>query len=266
MDQVVHHNSAVDFGDSRRIRRMSGTTRRQGWRACVLLVAALTCVTVQSSASELTKRILFIGNSLTYTIDLTAMAAFVAAGCGRIRLQVDSVAKPNFSLEDHWNDGEAARAIRGGGWDVVVMQQGPSAMPDSRDNLLTYARKFNEVIRQAGAMPAFLAVWPSRERSGDFDRVVESYRLAAETTSGILIPAGTAWQAALREGVIPVYGPDGFHPSREGSYLAAMVLVGTLCRDCRTSGLALEDWITPAMGLALRRAAESALRPTRPLK
>ena len=240
---------------------MDRVRKRRG-RALLLIyvLAVFACATGEGRAAETTKRILFIGNSLIYTNDLPAMAASVAAGTGRIRLQVEAVAKPNFSLEDHWNDGEAVRAIRRGGWDVVVMQQGPSALPESRENLLTYARKFDTVIRQAGATPALLAVWPSRDRSYDLDRVIESYRLAAKETRAIFIPAGAAWKVALRESVASVYGPDGFHPSREGSYVAALVVVATICGDCRISSFPRDDRFTPAVGLALRRAAESALQ------
>ena len=228
-----------------------------------IAAALLTFVffTTPSCASEEIKRVLFIGNSLSYSNDLPKMVISLTAG-RKIAFQVESVAKPNYSLEDHWNDGEALHAIRQGGWDVVILQQGPSALPESRENLLTWARKFNEVIRQAGAVPAFLAVWPSKDRIGDFDRVLESYRLAAKETAGIFIPAGAAWRAALHESV-PVYGPDGFHPSRQGSYLAALVIVGALCEPCRVSNFPADINISAAEAAPLRRAAESALKRTR---
>ena len=74
-----------------------------------------------------------------------------------------------------------------------------------------------------------LAVWPSAARRGDFDRVAESYRGAADLIGGDLFPVGEAWRAAwARDPALPLYGPDGFHPSPLGSYLAALVIFEAL--------------------------------------
>ncbi|MCL4866076.1 MAG: hypothetical protein KJZ47_09305, partial [Gemmatimonadales bacterium] len=41
-----------------------------------------------------------------------------------------------------------------------------------------------------------------------------------------LIPAGEAWQAAWRiDATLPLYDVDGFHPSAQGTYLAALVML-----------------------------------------
>jgi hypothetical protein len=54
--------------------------------------------------------ILFIGNSLTATNNVPAMLEAMGKAAG-VEVRCAAVAKPNFSLEDHWNDGEARRAI-----------------------------------------------------------------------------------------------------------------------------------------------------------
>ena len=68
-------------------------------------------------------------------------------------------------------------------------------------------------------------VWPSQARFFDFDGVSNSYATAAESSDGLLFPAGEAWRAAWRRdpGLV-LYGPDEFHPSAMGSYLAALVM------------------------------------------
>lgn len=172
--------------------------------------------------------VLFIGNSLTYSNDLPEMVRALAEAVGE-DLPVTQVANPDYSLEDHWAGGPALRQIRRGGWDVVVLQQGPSALPESRVLLLEYARRFAEEIRAADARPALYMVWPSASRSADFDRVSESYRLVAEEVDGLLFPAGEAWRAAWRMGgAPPLYSADGLHPTREGSYAAALVIYARL--------------------------------------
>lgn len=167
-------------------------------------------------------RILFIGNSLTYANDLPAMVCALARAAGR-QATCDSVAKPDYGLEEHWNDPDARAAIARG-WDVVVLQQGPSALPESRRLLIAYTKRFDSEIKKAGARTALYMVWPSRARRGDFPAVSRSYAAAAHEVNALLIPAGEAWRAAWAAGAaLPLYGADGFHPSPSGTYLAALV-------------------------------------------
>ena len=170
--------------------------------------------------------LLFIGNSLSAANDLPSMLEAMGRASG-VPIRCAIVAKPNFSLEDHWNDpaGDARRAIARGGWTRVILQQGPSSLPSSRVLLHEYARRLDAEIRRTGGTPAMLTVWPAASRRGDFEGVVESYRGAAALIDGDLFAAGAAWRAAwARDSSLPLYGPDGFHPSRLGSYLTALVI------------------------------------------
>ena len=170
-------------------------------------------------------RVLFIGNSLTYWNDLPAMVEALAEASGAARPVCETVVSGGYSLEDHWNERAAQKAIARGGWDIVVLQQGPSASTEGRQSLLEYARRFAQEIRRAGAKPALYIVWPSTSRKGDFDGVAESYRQAAAETKGILFPAGKAWRAAWRRNPkLELYSPDGLHPTVAGSYLAALII------------------------------------------
>jgi hypothetical protein len=172
-------------------------------------------------------RILFIGNSLTYANDLPGIVCTLARAAGR-RVVCESVAKPDYGLEDHWNEKDARQAITRG-WDVVVLQQGPSALPESRRLLVDYAKRFDAEIRRAGARTALYMVWPSRVRRGDFSGVSQSYSAAARAVNGLLLPAGDAWREAWAlDAKLQLYGPDGFHPSPAGSYLAALVIYAQL--------------------------------------
>jgi hypothetical protein len=205
-------------------------------------------------------RILFIGNSLTAANDLPAMVEAMSAAAGA-RVEWQAVAKPDFSLEDHWNDGEARRAIARGGWTFVVLQQGPSARPESQVLLTDDVRRFNGLIRAAGAKTAVYMVWPSRARGGDLPRVIESYSAAARSVDALLLPAGEAWQDAWRrDPQCALYGPDGFHPSRLGSTLAALVIAETLTR--RAVPASALSTLTPRDRATLRAAASAVRRPS----
>ena len=171
-------------------------------------------------------RVLFIGNSLTFANNLPAM---VEALAGRDRVSCRVVAFPDFSLEDHWQRGDAVREIATGGWSTIVLQQGPSALPESRVLLVEYTKRFDAEAKRIGARTALYMVWPSKARMGDFDGVSASYTAAAATVGGLLLPVGDAWRAAWRRDAnVALYGPDNFHPSVAATYLAALVIVERL--------------------------------------
>ena len=204
-----------------------------------LLLAALAAVACALGPSEPNatvaqdgpgRRVLFVGNSLTYVNDLPLVVRALSRAAGAdSAMRVGMVANPDYSLEDHWARGDAARTIAAATWDVVVLQQGPSALESSRVLLLDYTRRFATVARAAHATPALYAVWPTSDRPQDFARSAESYRLAADSVQGILFPVGEAWQAAWRrDATLPLYASDGQHPSPYGTYLAGLVIAARL--------------------------------------
>lgn len=175
-------------------------------------------------------RVLFIGNSLTYTNDLPLVVQAIAKAAGK-SMYVESVTAGGANLEDNWNGGEAPKAISSKKWDVVVLQQGPSSLPESRVNLREWTNTYAELIRKAGGRPALYMVWPGLERDAFFDDVRDSYSLAASDVNGIFLPAGEAFRAAWRlDPKAPLYASDDFHPSVAGTYTAALSIYGVLYR------------------------------------
>ncbi|MEJ2312555.1 MAG: SGNH/GDSL hydrolase family protein [Gemmatimonadales bacterium] len=183
----------------------------------------------QETASEIS--VLFVGNSLTIWNDLPAMLESLLRSGGLERVRVASLSQPGFGLEDHWRGGIARAAIRTGEWDVIVLQQGPSAT-EGRPSLLEYSGRFAQEARDAGARVGLSMVWPTPARRNDFEGVSESYTMAADAADGLLFPVGDAWREAwCRNPDLALYGPDAFHPSPAATYLAALVIYGRLMRS-----------------------------------
>ena len=166
------------------------------------------------------QRILFVGNSLTYTGDIPGRLAKLAQAMGRAAV-VESIALPGYSLQDHWEDGRAAAAIRKG-WDVVVLQQGTSARHPDRSQLLEYARRFAPLIRQSGAKPAIYMVWPTSDRMQDFRGAIASHREAAAAIDAVLVPVGEAWLRAISADKRLRLYADAIHPGSLGTDLAVL--------------------------------------------
>jgi len=193
--------------------------RRAFLAGLLFLFATIACAQA-TPAKPL--RILFVGNSLTYSTDIPARLAKLAKAMGKDAV-IESVAFPSYSLEDHWNDGRALAAIKKG-WDMVILQQGTSAHDEEREQLLQFARRFAAPIRGAGAKPALYMVWPLSDRPRDFPAAIQSYRLAAQAVDGLIIPVGEAWFRALtKDRKLRLYG-DSIHPSSLGSDLAVLTI------------------------------------------
>jgi hypothetical protein len=221
---------------------------------CALVALLLWLAPAQPPAPI---RVLFIGNSLTYFNDLPAMVAALGRSSGT-PIAYETVAVPDFSLEDHWNQGDARRAIGRGGWTWVVLQQGPSALAASRVLLVQYAKRFDREIQRAGARTAMYMVWPSRARRGDFAGVSRSYAAAAAELGATLLPVGDAWQEAWAiDPRLALYGRDGLHPSPMGSWLGALVIYRQLTgREAPAEPVSVASSVEAEQ---LRRAAFTAV-------
>lgn len=218
------------------------------------------------------RRVLFIGNSHTYTNDLPGMVQALAREVGDTALRTAEVSAANFALEDHMFVGNATAALRDSQWEWVVLQQGTSALPESQVHLEFWTREFRPLITAAGATPVLYQIWPMSSRRFDADAALTSYWNAAAAVSGVLAPAGDAFTAALEANAgIGVYSSDGLHASRRGTYVAALTIVARILEihpeslPPRIPG-ARED---TTVVRALQRAASVALerspaRPTTP--
>ena len=202
--------------------------------ACVFVGTGCNAAPLSPPDADL--NILFVGNSLTYTNDLPGMLELMIESYGGIEdVHVESVAFPNFGLPDHWAEGSALERIRAGGWDYVVIQQGPSAT-EGRPSLLEYSNRFADEVGQSGGRLALYMVWPSSNRFFDFDGVSDSYATAAAQNGALLFPAGEAWREAWAiDPDLDLYSADRFHPSLLGTHLAALVMFEQITgRDPRT--------------------------------
>lgn len=189
----------------------------------VLLAGCLLNTAPTPNIPEADRRVLFIGNSLTYTNDMPRMVKHLADATGK-SFAYGVVAQPNFSLEEHWATGIAS-VILAQAADIVVMQQGPSSVPANQAHLKYWTEQMALPIRASGGTPALLMVWPATDRLFAFDAVRDSYYHAAAAVDGLFLAAGEAWRAAwARDPQIPTYSSDGFHPSAIGSMAVALTV------------------------------------------
>jgi hypothetical protein len=175
----------------------------------------------------ITTHILFIGNSYTYFnggID-QQLHGLAPASASSV------IAVGGYTLQDHWNTGNATRKIQQGGLDFVVLQDQSQTPVLDPDKFFNAVRDFDVAVRASGAHTILLMTW-ERPDSVSAGVTTENLALAYQRVGSELdipvAPAGLAFARSLqaRPDLI-LYSLDG-HPTQYGTYLAACVLYAAL--------------------------------------
>jgi len=206
-------------------------------------------------------KILFVGNSLTYYNDLPSLVSEIAKEDG-VTVSYKTIAFPDFSIDDHLAGNSISNVFKKERFDLLIAQQGPSALPESREILEASAIKLSKMCAPYKTDLALYMVWPELSRKYAYDDVIASYSNAAEKSNALLCPAGLAWKIALeKDQTLPLYGPDQFHPSIHGSVLAAMVIYATVNEKKDFDFLKTSKWkdISDSQLEVMKEAALTAL-------
>ena len=185
-------------------------------------------------------RILFIGNSYTYVNNLPELVRGLAAGMSpAVSIETRQVTEGGATLRKLWNAGAALSAIRGERWDWVVLQEqsslgatmvnGQAIISDPSRLFWPAVRQFDQEIRRRGARTVVLLTWGPPGKPENSAALAHAYFTIARELGALVIPAGLAWERALRQRPdLPLFMNDNSHPAPAGSYLAALAAVATL--------------------------------------
>jgi hypothetical protein len=226
----------------------------------MLLLAGLLLAAAPVRADE-GLRVLYIGNSQTRINDLPRTVARLANADGR-SIARRFVYGPGFRLEDHWERGRAARLIRSRRFTHVVLQAHSLDAASAPGELEELVGRFHREAVRAGATLVLMEPWPRRDTpAAERERIAARYRELARALDVPLAPAGRAWERARAAlPAAPLYWPDGIHPTRRGTFLAACVLYSVLAGADPSS----VDWrparLDPAEAETLAAVARSASR------
>ena len=207
---------------------------RYCYKALALGGLLVLCAAPASSAGPPEAvRILFVGNSYLYTNDMPARVRQLAKQRGMM-LKTQLRAEPNYALLDHLRV-KTFEALLAQPWDWVVLQQGPSSLPESRDELIASAAAIAARLRNKPTRIALLAAWPAERDAASSPAAEANYRLAAATIGACVLPVAAAWRLASEGGQLPaLYRTDRLHPNRSGTRLAAMIVVHGLLGEAST--------------------------------
>ena len=225
-----------------------------------------------------TLRVLFIGNSLTYSGDLPAMIQGLARTAG-VNLVYDQHTPGGARLLNHAADPQVRALLARGGWDAVVLQEQSEwpAFSDEqvRSGIEPYATALATGARAASPAVRLLLYETPARRDGDSAnlavspematyegmqlRIDRTYERLAALLRGTVVPAGVAWRLARREHPEINLYDDAVHPGRIGAYLIACVFHATLLERSPV-GSRYTAGLEPAAAAALQAIAWRAAR------
>lgn len=182
-------------------------------------------------------RLLFIGNSYTFTNDIPKILRRISAtAAAPPSIETDQVLVGGASLENHWETGDAQGKIDEKTWTHVVIQ-GQSLEPLYQPaTFATHADLFATRATAAMATPTFYATWARAAGDPSYgqpwsggspdamqDRLTKGYvDVAAKHTGAIVVKVGEAFRTSLKERpTLALHVADRSHPTLAGSYLSA---------------------------------------------
>jgi hypothetical protein len=243
-----------------------------------LILLAFAFLTVNLTFSQISKNVLFIGNSYTYYNNMPSMLAQMAASTGD-NITFDSSTPGGFTFNGHSSNAATLQKIQVGNWDIVVLQE-QSQIPSFpisqvQSSCYPYAAKLDSIIRanNSCAETMFYMTWgrengdvsncagwpPVCTYEGMDDLLRQRYEQMAQDNQAVLSPVGALWRNIRQNNPgLQLYDTDGSHPSLAGSYAAACSFYSTILRKDPT--LITDDLgLSAADALFIRNAAREVV-------
>jgi len=177
------------------------------------------------------RRVLLIGNSYTYYnggVD-QHLTQLLAAARPAWNVQVSSSTMGAATLQNHLNDPNVVYSIQTGDWDMVILQEQSSRPVNDPDAFYSAAAGLNDIIRQSGALTGLYMTWARQNDPDMYNPLSEAYNYLGALLDALVIPAGDAFNhARTLYPTLNLYESDYSHPSLQGTYLVACVMMAKI--------------------------------------
>lgn len=231
---------------------------------CVLAFAGMANAT---AAARPTQRVLLIGNSLIYTQNVPGLLRALAASQSEgPTLETATFVAPGGTLAERWKDGAAAKRLREGKWNVVVLQERGgllACMASSEQRQQSECRasqrahkQFADLAKSQGTRVLLFGTWgPDAAWQLNLDRGLAAI---ARSTGADAVELGEMLRAQdKRQASTPMFS-DGVHASLEGALLIAARLYRSIAgRVPAAADLELDFALLPA---------NAAIKPESPIE
>lgn len=185
----------------------------------------------QTSNSQ--KKLLFLGNSLTYRnggIEKHIVALAASAPTPKI-IVANKATKGGATLKILNDQTWVHDSINNGGYDLTILQEDiPELTEHSVEPFFEFTTKFNLEIKKTGSKTLLYMAWPYERLNWiSLTQITAAHRTISNKLDIPVAPVGIAFDNALKENpLIAMLGPDKEHASIQGTYLAVCVIYATI--------------------------------------
>lgn len=188
------------------------------------------------------QNVLFVGNSLTYANNMPKILEYIGKKQG-IPIRTKSLCFPNYAIIDHINEGKLQRLLAKKKFDYLIIQQGPSSQSEGKRMLIEDGDKIKKLCSSHNIKLGYFMVWPSKHYYHTFNKVIENHKIAALKNTAILFSVGEIWKEYNSNNSLDnLYNYDNFHPSKAGSFLAALTIFHQLHPTKKLQQLSFKDY------------------------
>jgi hypothetical protein len=222
-----------------------------------MTLASLVSLVALSAVAAPPQKILFIGNSLTYSQNgiYYHLGKLAASANPPFAIETEKSVQGGATLKTLWEESRPRDLIRNGSYDVVVLQEDIPEIDVA--GFREYASKFVGEIRKAKSRPVLFMAWSYRRLGWiSMREIAQAHRDAANELNVDVAPVGLAWERSMRERPdLDLFVADREHPSIYGTYLATNVVYATVFEQNPSALRYVPDGISIDAAAFLRRVA-----------
>lgn len=243
-----------------------------------IFILTLSCLLAAACSFATTRKVLFIGNSYTYTNNMPLILQSLAMAMGDT-LVYDESDPGGYTLQQHTTNATTISKIFSRQWDLVVIQeqsQMPAFPPDQvMTDVYPYATRLDSMVHandtctqtmfmmtwgHANGDPGNCAGYPEIcTYDGMQQRLRESYMQMGQDNHAVVAPVGMAFKIMIDSAYSPwLFSADSSHPVVAGSYLEACVLYGSIFHK-RTLNCSYLSGLSASDARTLQRVADKVV-------
>jgi len=228
-----------------------------------ILITATSCASISSEIGQLcpfglkivsesndphATKILFIGNSFTYTNNVPAILAWMLnKQQPNHHFRIESFTLPSYSLQQHMQRNEIKNLLSNRAWDFVILQEQSGAAFEGQSAVRSSFGAFLSLVQTTGAKPLMVMTWADRGEFANEGIISQTYRRTGRDLNLTILPVGDLFfYVQEKYPQIALYLDDCHHPDVAGAYLYALTVYSQLFGDKNLPNIDNKDNSPPA--------------------